>query len=202
MSGSKRPDAYWGEIETPVTFFQLKGIIESLNKRFHLNPADFGVDEISGYQKHTAFQIRIDGERLGSAGELNLDYLKTMDVTDTVWAAELDLQKLFSLVTANWKYSPIPRFPAVKRDLSVVVDETLPAGDLLERIRKIGGGSLVVLDLFDLYRGESIPKDKKSLAFALTFQSQDQTLTEEDIDPIMARIIRDLAETCGAALRT
>jgi phenylalanyl-tRNA synthetase beta chain len=202
LSGSKRTEPFWNEQDAPVTFYHLKGLVESLFKCFHLNPAVFKDDEIPSYNDLAAFGLWLDGEKVGSAGELDRTFLKSLDVSDPVWAAELDIDKLFYRIEQNRKYSPIPRFPSVKRDLSIVVKESIPAESLLEQIRKSGGSVLFGLDIFDLYRGNSVPQDKKSMTFALTFQSHEKTLTEEDVDPIMTKIVLDLVETSGAALRS
>jgi len=98
-------------------------------------------------------------------------------------------------------YRPIPRFPAVAQDIALVVDEEVPAARVHEEIMAAGGELLREAVLFDLYRGSPIPEGQKSLAYALTFQAEDRTLTDEEVAEVQARIQRHLAEAIGAKVR-
>jgi phenylalanyl-tRNA synthetase beta chain len=96
----------------------------------------------------------------------------------------------------------ISRFPAVEQDVALVVDEDLPAQVVEEAIVKAGGELLRRVELFDLYRGEQIPPGKKSLAYALAYQVEDRTLTDDEVARVQDRIVRRLAEELGAELRS
>jgi len=96
---------------------------------------------------------------------------------------------------------PISRFPAVTQDLALIVDEVVPAARVYELIRQTGGELLRQAVLFDVYRGEQIPAGKVSLAYALTYQATDRTLTDEEVARVQQRIVRRLEEKVGASLR-
>jgi phenylalanyl-tRNA synthetase beta chain len=97
---------------------------------------------------------------------------------------------------------PVPAFPPVLEDISVIVDETLPAGEIEAAIRQVGGQMLAAVRLFDIYRGEQIGAGKKSLAYSLTYQAFDRTLTDQEAAQIRQRIIRRLEANFSAKLRS
>ena len=114
---------------------------------------------------------------------------------------ELDLDGLLALAERAHYYQPISRFPAVIQDIALVVDEEVSAVRVRELILEAGGELLREAVLFDLYRGEQIPEGKKSLAYSLTFQADDRTLTDEEVERIRQRIQRQLEKKIGAKLR-
>jgi phenylalanyl-tRNA synthetase beta chain len=97
---------------------------------------------------------------------------------------------------------PVPAFPPVLEDIAVIVDETLPAGEIETAIRQAGGQTLAAVRLFDIYRGEQIGAGKKSLAYSLTYQAFDRTLTDQDAAQIRQRIVRRLETAFSAKLRS
>ena len=96
---------------------------------------------------------------------------------------------------------PLPKFPAVSRDIAVVVDESVGAGSMMDTIRKVAVKTLEDVRLFDIYRGEKLGANKKSVAYAMTFRASDRTLTEEEITSIMNKILKALSENFGAEIR-
>jgi phenylalanyl-tRNA synthetase beta chain len=99
------------------------------------------------------------------------------------------------------KFREISRFPAVRRDIAVVLDQTVPAQDVLETSRESAGNLLVNLELFDEYRGEGIDSGRKSLALGLTFQDTSRTLSDKDVDAVVGRVVADLQARFNAQLR-
>ena len=108
---------------------------------------------------------------------------------------------MYDLVTEDRKYTGIPKYPAVTRDLSLVMRQELPAGDVEAVIIECGGTLLEHCELFDIYEGEQIGKGNKSLAYSIRFRAADRTLEEGDIAPLMEKIVKQL-ETIGAILRS
>ena len=96
---------------------------------------------------------------------------------------------------------PLPKYPAVTRDIALVVDEKVGVGTMLETIQKSGGKTLESASLFDIYRGEKLGADKKSVAYALSFRASDRTLTDEEIAGSMAKILKAVEAEYGAELR-
>ena len=114
---------------------------------------------------------------------------------------EFDLEALLAQVPSSYYYQPLSRFPAVTRDLALVVDAGLPAGAVRDAIAKAGGKLLQKIELFDVYRGAQIPPGKKGLAYTLTYQAIDRTLTDEEVNRLQSRIQKRLEKQLGATLR-
>jgi phenylalanyl-tRNA synthetase beta chain len=117
-------------------------------------------------------------------------------------AAELNLEKLLASIPYLTKTEPVPTFPPVLEDLAIVVDESIPAGRVMELIRQTGGKVVSDVRLFDLYRGEKVGAGRKSLAFSLTYQAHDKTLSDKDVAGIRSRILRRLEQELNASLRS
>jgi phenylalanyl-tRNA synthetase beta chain len=118
-----------------------------------------------------------------------------------VLAADLDLELLLARVDERYNVAPVPAFPPVKEDLAVIVDEGVPGARVQAVIEGAGGKLLAGLTLFDVYRGVQVGDGKKSLAYGLTYQAPDRTLTDAEVAKARARIVRRLQEELGATLR-
>jgi len=135
-------------------------------------------------------------------GELHPGVREAFDLpAQPVCALEFDLEALLAQVGAARTMQPISRFPAVVQDLALVVDENLSAEEVRRAILVFGGRLLRDARLFDLYRGEQVPPGKKSLAYSLTYQSEDRTLTDDEVAQVQERIVQHLAKELGAELR-
>jgi phenylalanyl-tRNA synthetase beta chain len=119
-----------------------------------------------------------------------------------VLAAELDLQAVLQAAPRIYAVQPVPVFPPVLEDIAVIVDESLPAERIVDVIQRAGGNLLTGVRLFDIYRGAQIGADKKSMAYSLTYQAPDRTLTDDEAAKIRQRVIRRLEEELGAKLRS
>ncbi len=144
------------------------------------------------------------GDReIGVFGELHPQVRQNYDLpASPLLAAELDLDALLSLIPERYESRPVPAYPPVLEDLALVVDESLPAERVAEVIRQAGGKILADVRLFDLYRGEKIGAGKKSLAYSLTYQAANKTLTDKDVAGIRTRILRRLEQELDATLRS
>lgn len=182
-------------------FFDLKGMVEFLLKRLRIDGCTFTL-----YLEYPAFHpgrcaILEKGDiKIGMLGEVHPTVLENYDMGSRAYVAELDLQFLFDLAKNDLKYKPLPKFPASSRDLSVVCDEDITAVIIEETIRKAVGSILEEVKFFDLYKGDQIPKGKKSLSYAISMRSADRTLTDEEADAAMKKAIAAL-EKIGAILR-
>jgi phenylalanyl-tRNA synthetase beta chain len=135
-------------------------------------------------------------------GELHPQVREAFDLpAQPVCALEFDLEVLLAHMGVTRTMRPLSRFPAVVQDVALVVDEDLPAQKVQEAIIEAGGKLLRRVELFDVYRGEQIPSGKKSLAYSLTYQADDRTLTDDEVAKVQQRIVRRLAEELGAELR-
>ncbi|HEX9007149.1 MAG TPA: hypothetical protein VF889_07635, partial [Bacteroidota bacterium] len=143
--------------------------------------------------------IELQGSYAGQMGRVAEQVLARFGVEGEVFAAELNLQALRRDVRKP--FIPLPRFPKVRRDVAFTVDRSIHAGRVEEEIRAAGGELLIGVDVFDLYQGKELPEGKKSLAFALELMSREKTLTDAEIDAVVARVVRRVEETFGASLR-
>jgi len=118
-----------------------------------------------------------------------------------VYLAEIALDALTPLEKDFYGVKPLPRFPAVSRDIAVVVDEKAGAGAMMDAIAKAAGKTLEDVKLFDIYRGDKLGKGKKSVAYAITLRAADRTLTDEEIGATMDKVLKALNQQFGAELR-
>ncbi|MCL7453608.1 MAG: phenylalanine--tRNA ligase subunit beta [Anaerolineae bacterium] len=201
-----RQERHWlagGEGDGYLDFFDLKGIVETLLARLHIDGAVYEPAEHPTFQAGRTARLIVDGTEIGLLGEIQPAVREAFELpAQRVAAAELDLQALLAHVPDAWYVEPISPYPAVLQDLAVVVDEGVPAAAVREIIAGTGGFLLQDVQLFDVYRGDPIPPGKKSLAYALTFQAPDKTLREEIAARQVERIVARLRKELGAEQRS
>ncbi len=134
-------------------------------------------------------------------GEIHPDVSEIFDLKEKVFLFELDFQKLVEKITEHRSFIPLPRYPAVTRDLAVIVEDTIAAGDLLNTLWKANDGLIKDIRLFDLYQGNPVPPGKKSLAFRLIYQREDRTLTDQEVNEFHQKLVRLLVQQYGGILR-
>jgi phenylalanyl-tRNA synthetase beta chain len=140
--------------------------------------------------------------QIGVLGEVHPLVRHGYDLPDQpVLAADLDLEALLAVVPERQVVRPVPTFPPVLEDLAVVVEEAVPAEQVEAVIRQAGGSLVSDIRLFDLYRGGQIGPGRKSLAYRLTYQADDRTLSDQEVAKLRARIVRRLEQELGAVLR-
>ena len=145
--------------------------------------------------------LSADGVQLAQMGEIHPDVAERFGIESRVYIAEIDLEALRPMEKPLYGVKPLPKFPAVTRDIAVVVDETAGVGTMLDTIKASAGKTLESAKLFDIYRGDKLGRNKKSVAFALSFRAADRTLTDEEISGAMAKILKALENGFGAELR-
>ncbi len=202
MSGSVRAQPFCGDSTKPLNMYHLKGLLESLFERLFLPDWNFIPENHHAFDTHTSLRIVTGETHLGTCGEITGTLREMWDITESVFGFEISVQALSQAVPKQKKYKSIPKYPAVKRDLAVMVEEKVPVGDLESCIAQNGGKMLTSIGLFDLYQGQQIPSGKKSVAFSLTFSVPDRTLKEEEVDPIFTSILESLKLSFAAELRS
>ena len=169
--------------------------------------AAFGVDckaEEGGevyYHPGRRAVLTHDNERFAALGEIHPDVAARFDIDGRMYVLEVDLTTLMAMAKPIYGVKELPRFPAVSRDIAIVVKEAARAGDMLDCIEKAGGKTLEEARLFDVYRGEKLGEGKKSVAYALTFRASDRTLTDAEIQASMDKILKALETNFGAEIR-
>jgi phenylalanyl-tRNA synthetase beta chain len=196
---SVAPETYWQSKPAPVDFYFVKGIVETLLARFGVK-ADYvqGIDATLNPAK--CADILVGSNRIGVIGEVHPAVLKSFDISDPAFLFELDLDMLVALASRPLLYKPVSKYPAITRDIAVLVDAAVTYQQVVDIVKAF---SLVTdTQLFDLYEGKQVPEGKKSMAFRLTYQSAGHTLKDEEVDKVQKPILERLSKELGATLRS
>jgi phenylalanyl-tRNA synthetase beta chain len=188
----------WGAARRPVDFFDVKADVEALLAGCRLDGA-FAAATHPALHPGQSARISVRGKPVGWLGCVHPQVAQTLDLPGATFLFELDLDILHQGTAPT--FQNLSRFPSVRRDLAIVVDAATPAGSLCEVIARQAGTVLQELKVFDLYQGKGIETGRKSIAFGLILQDSSRTLTDEDVDGVMAGISRQLTEQFGATLR-
>ena len=199
LSG-KRDGSNWTSMQKEVDFFDIKGIVELICHKISLDNWQF-ISYSDSVIDENGLAVSVEKEIIGKLGRLRPRIQEFFEIEGDILVAELNVNKLFDYRKVDRKYQPIPRFPAVLRDLAFTVDEELHSQDLVHLISKKGGSLLSDIEVFDVYRGKQVSEGKKSIAFRLNFQSSDRTLTEDEVNVVMEKIIAEVGKTFQAKLR-
>ena len=189
-----------------MDFFAMKGVVENAVKRLGMfEELSFSAEEAEGrnyLHPGRRADVFYKGERIGYLGEVHPSVSKNYGFKEgvRVYAAVLDVPAMLPFVEFERKYNGIARFPSVSRDLSMLVPADIPAGKIESMIRQRGGKLLESLALFDIYEGEQVEKGYKSMAYSLVLRASDRTLTDEEINSVMKKVLNGLS-TMGIELR-
>ncbi len=185
-----------------MDFFALKGTVETLLEGMRIDAPRFTAEtENPSYHPGRCAQVWVGEQLLGVFGQIHPTVAARYGVDDALYAAELSFEALYAAQGPERVYTPLPRFPAVSRDLAVVCDNAIPVAALADTIQAAGGQYLESVSLFDIYRGQPIPADKKSVAFSLKLRAPDQTLTDAHAEETMTAILTALEKTHSAVIR-
>ena len=183
-------------------FFSMKGEIEAIFKGMNVKKAAYtAVKDNPSYHPGRCAKVTIDGTDVGVFGQVHPLVAKNYGIDSEIYAAELDFTALSALIAPAATYTPLPKYPAVSRDIAVVCDESLTAAELEDCIRSAGSALLRDVRLFDIYRGKGIEEDKKSMAFSLVLRADDRTLTDADSDGVISSVLSALEKKFNAKLR-
>jgi phenylalanyl-tRNA synthetase beta chain len=184
-------------------FFDLKGVVEILFERLGLtldvvyNPKI----EIPWLHPGRKAEIIYEGQVLGYLGEIHPDVRDTYEIEERVYVSVIDMPKLTEKASLDRIYQSLAKYPAMGRDVSMLVREDVLVGQIDQIIKKYGGSILESSELFDVYQGEQIEKGFKSVAYALSFRAKDKTLKEKEVNKAMTNILNALEKELGAQLR-
>ncbi len=185
-----------------MDFFALKGAVEAVLKQLRIENVRFLADtENPSYHPGRCAKVYCGDRLLGVLGQIHPHVAGNYGVDAELYAAELRFDALYESKGAQPVYQPLPKFPAVTRDIAVVCDKAVTVGELEDAIRKGAKGLLKDVALFDIYTGVGIAPGKKSVAFNLTLRSDDRSLTAEEADADVKSILTALEQECGAVLR-
>lgn len=202
LTGAKNPGD-WSLKDAKFDFYDLKGEVESLAGKFNLDKIKYNIyHSTSNTLIDEAIGIEYQGVLRGYFGKVSNDALKFFDIENSVYAAEFDLELFNEFARIEKKYSDVPKYPPVHRDLAFILDETVPYGDLDTTIRETGKPLIHDIAFFDVYRGEKLGRGKKSVAVALKLLSEEKTLTQPEIEDTVSRIVKAVEQNLGGVLRS
>ncbi len=185
-----------------VDFYDLSGVVEELMtslgiKRYMLEPVK---DDLTFHPGRTA-RLLVNGKCCGILGEIHPAVAEKFEAAQRNYAAIIDIEPLVRSTSLMPEYKPLPKFPAVARDIAVLVDDDIPVKQIEQIITSEAGKIFEEARLFDVYKGKQVPEGKKSVAYSIMFRASDRTLTDEEVGKAMNKIIAALSEKIGAQLR-
>jgi len=202
LTGKWLDHAWQGE-KKAVDFFVLKGVIEGVIGKLGLgNRISFEKAQIDGLHPGRTASILLDGEQVGIIGGLHPAEEKAWGVKDT-YVMEMNLVALLNATDqeAPLSYKPVPRFPAMSRDIALIMDRTTTAGEVVKAINVAGVKLLKDIRVFDVYEGEKMEQGKKSVAFSLTYFDPERTLTDEEVVAAHNKVLKAIATIDGTEVR-
>lgn len=203
LSGT--PDKVWRSAASKSSFFQLKGYVEALMARYRIDIQTLQMGSAPADIFSEGITYSLPGKEpklLATLGTLSPVLCKRFGVKQPVFAAEINWEVLFTLIKRDkFSFKELPKFPEVRRDLALLLDEGTPYADVRKSALKAGKKLVKSISLFDVYRGEKIPSGKKQYALNFVLQDPERTLTDTEVENTMNRILTALQSECGAILR-
>ena len=185
-----------------IDFYVLKGIIENILEAININHYDIEKEtQNASYHPGRCANLKVGMDIIATLGEVHPEVLDNYEISKRAYLAEVNITKLVKYAKVNKKYMEVPKFPAVERDIAVIVDESIEVGEIEKIVTKKSKKLLESMQLFDIYRSENLGNNKKSVAYSLIFRDKNKTLSDEEINVTMENIISELEKTLGATLR-
>ncbi len=191
-----------------VDFYTLKGLVENILEATNVSRYDIERETTNeSYHPGRCANLKVGIDTIATFGEVHPEVLINYEINKRVYLAEINITKIVKYSRVNKKYTEVPKFPAAERDIAVIVDEDVQVGDIektiIKKCKKLlkGQKGLEELKLFDIYRDEKIGKNKKSVAYSLIFRDKTKSLLDDEINPVMEEITKELEEKFGAELR-
>lgn len=183
-------------------YFDLKGVVENLIDALGVNKVSFQrLSTNVSYHPGKTAELVIGKDSIGVVGEIHPDVTENYGVEVPCYVAELNLDKLYEASNTVKTYKPLPKFPAVTRDIALLVEDEVLVEQIEDTIRKAGGNYVETVKLFDVYKGKQIPEGKKSIAYAIAYRDESKTLTDKEVNKVHDKILKALEFKLGAQLR-
>ena len=189
----------WHGEKQEASFYLLKGVLDSLLSKLNVSVTYKPYSKIESFHPGRCAAIYIEDKMIGVIGQMHPRYAKKMGINTTI-ALEINIEPIINNVKA-FKYKSINKFPSITRDLAIVCNKDIPSSDIELIIKQAGKKTLSKIELFDLYTGENVAENEKSLAFKLTFEDPTKTLETQEVDKLIESILKRLKDVYDARLR-
>ena len=191
----------WEQTGESYDFFDLKGVLDSLSKYLKINLIEQLELKRPFMLKGKSVELTLGDQSCGYLGELTPSIIRQYELPRHCIVFELDFDRVIKASPKQFRFSPLPKFPETYRDISILIDKPVTSEEVIDRINQAGGSLLRKIELYDYFEGKKIQEGKKSLTYALTFQSNDRTLSDEEVNPVFEKIVKNLSNHLGAVLR-
>lgn len=192
----------WFKPSTPTIIFHLKAYIFNIFKRLNIDSSHIILKEYNELCYSEGIEILIQNKRIGTLGKINEEVIKYFDIKQDCFYAELDYSEIIGLsAEKSILYKELPRYPEVRRDLALLLDKSIRFSEIEKIARKTDKLLIKKIDLFDIYEGENLGKDKKSYAVSFILQDEQKTLTDAEIEMVMEKLAKAFENQLGAQIR-
>ena len=199
MCGNKPGN--WKEKPRELDLFDLKGIIEILLG--HIGVADYRIEktEHPSLKENMAIAVNVNAKTCGVFGEVKEEVARRFDIKRKVYLAEFSLDSLLGCANLKKTFRPLPKYPSIKRDIAILLDDTINASGIYDVIKEEARGLVRSVDVFDLYKGQQIQEGKKSLAYTIEYRSDERTLNDKEVNDMHKKVQDALTKRLGAQIR-
>jgi len=188
----------YGELD----FFDLKGVIEELMAALGIDKCEFVPEKNNpSFHPGRTANLEIKGKVIGTIGQIHPEAAKKFECPEETYVGIVDFMSLVKYSSLTSEYKQLPRYPAVTRDIAMLVKDEIMVKQIEDIIKQSSGKILEEIKLFDVYKGKQVPEGMKSVAYSITFRAEDRTLTDDDVNKAMERILDGLKNNLGAQLR-
>jgi len=190
----------WNQKAKPASFYNLKAIVDGIATK--LNISDVVVEDATCRKLAFGLQYKYNNKQLVKFGAVSNEALKKADADKEVFYADFNFDMVLAIARKNKiVYEDVSKFPAVRRDLSMLIDKSVTFGQLKQIAQKTERKLLQEINVFDVYEGDNLPRGKKSYALSFILQDNEKTLTDKAIDSVMQKLIYNLEKEAGAEIR-
>jgi len=200
IAGKRVPQLLYGDDE--VDYGDAKGVVEAVCSFLRIEDVRFRAESLPPWlDPWTSASVFAKGERVGELGRVHSEVLEAYDLKRSVFAFNLDFDRLFALQGPIPVYKELPRFPPVPRDIALIAEEKLPAEEPLDFIRSLVEPLMESVEIFDIFRSDQIGAGKKSIGYRLTYRALDRSLTDEEVNAVHGELIKKVTARFGISLR-
>lgn len=192
----------WNQTRDEYDFYDLKGIMEMLWERFDLPEPNYIRSNRPYLHPGQSAEVLWEGKSIGYLGQVHPGVLERYGITKKAFIMELNLNVVADLIPGAVTFEPLPKFPAVQRDLALVLSNKIDADRISARIKEIGGDLVERVELFDVYQGEQVGPEMRSMAFSITYRSKEKTMNDQEVNQLQTKLLQELNSEFGAAVRS